>query len=214
MPYHLINFKSRPKLSDADIVVGVQAHNEKVEKYFFDAMDRYFNLHFNQLFFDQDSRQEVFQRAIIKLWTEIENKTIRVIEDKVCRRKSAGQYQVMTASLTTFFMAFAKFEFRELLRNCSDDNFLELTSSNVADTLADSDDDPNQEHIRIVDECILEMSPHCIEIITLFYYSQKSLDEIMAIRKEQNCSKDGLKSAKNKCMVTLRKFVSDRINKQ
>lgn len=199
------------RLSDTEIIVGLQHHDTRTEKYFFDVAYSYFDLHFNQLFFDSDSKHEIFQTAIIKLWTEIENKTIRIIDNKVCRRQKTGAYTEMTASLTTFMMTFAKNEFREMLRNYKDDNYEEFmcymeASNEIADEIYDEDD-----RIQIIDECILSMSPTCIEIITLFYYKKKTLDEIMEIRGEKNSSKDGLKTAKNKCMVTLRKRVDELI---
>lgn len=201
------------KLSDLEIITGLQDHIPEVEKYFFDVLHQYFDLHFNQLFFDRDSKQEVFQIAIIKLWTEIENKTITIIDDKICRKQKDGSYCMMTATLTTFMMAFAKNEFRELLRNCKDDNFDDISnSSHGSIDIVDETFDENQEKIQIIDDCILSMSPNCIKIITMFYYQKKSLDEIMKLRGEQNASKDGLKTAKNKCMVTLRKRVADRLN--
>jgi len=200
------------RLSDAEIIVGLQRHDPKAEKYFFDSSYRYFDLHFNQLFFDSDSKQEIFQTAIIKLWTEIENKTIKIIGNHVCRRQKTRAYAEMTASLNTFMMTFAKNEFREFLRNHKDDNYEEfMTSLEAAKEIADEAYDEDDK-IRIIDECILSMSPNCIEIITLFYYQKKSLDDIMMIRGEQNSSKDGLKTAKNKCMVTLRKRVDERLN--
>lgn len=200
-------------LSDKDVIIGLQNRNPKVEKYFFDTNYHYFDIHFTQFFFDTDSKHEVFQTAIIKLWTEIENKTIKIINDIVCRRQKSGEYSEMSATLHTFLMAFAKNEFRELLRNRNDDNFEEIanTSNGCADLIEDTSDD-DEEKIQIIDECILSMSPNCIEIITMFYYQKKSLDEIMKQRREKNTSKDGLKTAKNKCMVTLRKRVSEKLN--
>lgn len=204
----------KPKtLSDIDVIIGLQNHSPKIEKYFFDTTYRYFDIHFTQLFFDVDSKQEVFQTAIIKLWTEIENKTIKVINDIVCRRQKTGEYCEMTATLNTFMMAFAKNEFRELLRNRNDDNFDDIANtSNGCMNLIDEPSEDDEDKIQIIDECILSMSPNCIEIITMFYYQKKSLDEIMEHRGEKNTSKDGLKTAKNKCMVTLRKRVSERLN--
>lgn len=200
-------------LSDAGIIIGLQRHDPKVEKIFFDAAKSYFDLHFNQLFFDSDSRQEIFQCAVVKIWTEIENKTIRIIDGKVCRRQKDRDYAEMTASLCTFMMAFAKNEFRELLRNNKDDDFESIANSkDTADRFVCEDNDDEEEKIRIIDECILSMSPNCIEIITMFYYRKKSLDEIMVIRGAKNSSKDGLKTAKNKCMVTLRKRVAEKIS--
>ena len=65
---------------------------------------------------------------------------------------------------------------------------------------------------RIVDECIARMSPSCIDILTMFYYKDMSLDEILAAR-EENTSKDGLKTAKNKCLNTLKAKVNDEFMK-
>lgn len=204
----------KPKrLSDIDIIIGLQKHNPKVEKFFFDTTYQYFNMHFIQLFFDADSKQEVFQTTIIKLWTEIENKTIKIINNTICRRQKSGEYRAMSATLNTFMMAFAKNEFRELLRKRNDDNFddmVNITGEHFG--IIDDSENVPEYRIQIIDECILSMSQNCIDILTMFYYQKKSLDEIMKLRGERNFSKDGLKTAKNKCMVTLRKRVSERLN--
>ncbi len=200
----------RRLLTDAEVVTGLQYHDPKVEKWFFETCHTYFSSHFNQLFFDKDSQEEIFQVAIIKLWTEIENKTIKVVDGQVCRKRKSNDYQIMTASLTTFLMAFAKNEFRELLRDCKDDNFEEIFA--VSGDVVSVEEDNEERRMQIIDECIQSMSSNCIEIITLFYYQQKTLDEIMLLRREQNTSKDGLKTAKNKCMVTLRNRVNERLN--
>lgn len=206
---HIPIVRRRP-LTDAEVVTGLQYHDAKVEKWFFETFHSYFSCHFNQLFFDKDSQEEIFQAAIIKLWTEIENKTIKVIDGKVSRKRKSNDYQIMTASLTTFLMAFAKNEFRELLRDCKDDNFDEILAVSGDVILVEEDNEESK--MQIIDECIQSMSANCIEIITLFYYQQKTLDEIMLLRKDQNSSKDGLKTAKNKCMVTLRNRVNERLN--
>lgn len=209
---NILRLKQR-SMTDPEIIEGLQSHNRKAEKCFFDMAYRYFNAHFNQLFFDGDSKQEVFQTAIIKLWTEIENRTITEIDGMVCRRQKDGRYHPMTASLNTFMMAFAKNEFRELLRNHKDDNFEDVANSGGAAVLAADEESGDEElKISIIDECILAMSPNCRELITLFYHQNKSLDDIMQIRESQNTSKDGLKTAKNKCMVSLRKRVTERLN--
>lgn len=201
------------KLSDIEIISGLQKHDPKVEKYFFDMVYKYFDSHFNQLFFDADSKNEIFQAAIIKIWTEIEDRKIRVIDNMLCRRQKSGKYCEMSASLCTFMMAFAKNEFRELLRNLKDDNFDDISNTSIGSLdIMDESYESTEDKIQIIDECILSMSPNCIEIITMFYYQKKSLDEIMELRGEQNSSKDGLKTAKNKCMVTLRKRVIDKLN--
>ena len=66
---------------------------------------------------------------------------------------------------------------------------------------------------RIVDQCIQQVSPNCIEILTMFYYKDMSLDEILEQRKDKNSSKNGLKTAKNKCMNTLRGLITTEFKK-
>lgn len=201
------------RYSDLEVIIGLQNHNRDVEKYFFDKTYQYFERHFNQLFFDQDSKQEIFQTAIVKLWTEIENKTIRVADGKISRKQKDGGYAIMTATLNTFLMAFAKNEFRELLRDHKEDNIDEVITASESSDIIDETINEEEELIRIVDKCILTISPSCREIITLFYYQKKSLDEIIELRGEKNSSKNGLKSAKNKCMNVLRQRIEEELKK-
>ena len=64
----------------------------------------------------------------------------------------------------------------------------------------------------MVADAVLGMSDRCRQILTLFYYEQRSLDEILAIRPE-NTSKVGLKTSKYKCMQRLRDVVKQRFSR-
>ncbi len=201
---------------DAEVVEGLQGRDAYIEEWFYGAAKRYFNGCFNELFFDKDMKQEIFQNAFIKLWTEIENGRIRVMNGRVSRLQRGGGYLPMTCSLNTFMMAFAKTEYRELLRNVREegcDDFFDAVQYDALADVWDADDcDVEELKNQIVDECINQLSPSCIDILTLFYYQGKSLDEILEIRSDKNTSKDGLKSAKNKCMSTLRERVLKAYN--
>ena len=203
--------RKRESYSDIEVVEGLQRKNPRVEEWFYRTAEKYFSTHFNVVFFDKDKKQEIFQSAFIKLWTEIENKRIKSDGDKLLRQQRDGAYEAMTCSLTTFLMAFAKTEYRELVRNVNEDCYESIYDSAQYDSCfelqACEAEDTEEMKNRIVDECIMQMSPACIDIITLFYHKGKSLDEILEIRNEKNTSKNGLKSAKNKCMNTLRKRV-------
>lgn len=197
--------------SDIEVVNGLQRREAKVENWFYEAARKYFNASFNEVFFDKDRKQEIFQSSFIKLWTEIENGRIKVMDGAVCRQQRSGVYEAMNCSLTTFLMAFAKTEYRELVRNIKEQGCDELYDSAMCDTLFDAADydDADEMKNRIVDECIARISPSCVEILTMFYYRGMSLDEILAARGEKNSSKDGLKSAKNKCLNTLKTRVKE-----
>lgn len=52
---------------------------------------------------------------------------------------------------------------------------------------------------ELVQEAIMRLSATCRDILTMFYYEEMTLDDILAQRGE-NTSKDGLKTGKYKCM--------------
>lgn len=205
--------------TDPEVVRGLQAHDRQVEEWFYAASQRYFNAHFNDVFFDKDRRQEVFQSAFLKLWTEIENGRIglRTLSGGdapvVTRQMADGTYRPMTCALTTFLIAFARNEYREIVRNIHEDYYDALVEADCMPASLPSDGDENEQRLRIVDECIHQMSPHCVELLTLFFVEGLSLDEVMQ-RRPENSSKDGLKTAKNKCLTSLRKKVEEAMRKK
>ena len=206
---------NRKTYSDIEVVEGLQRRDMKVEGWFYEAAKRYFDGSFNEVFFDKDCKQEIFQTSFIKLWTEIENGRIKVLDGAVCRQQRNGAYEPMSCSLTTFLMAFARTEFREMVRDVKETCYDEIYDSAMYDTvyaIENGCDDVEGMKDRIVDECIARMSPSCIDILTMFYYKDMSLDEILAAR-EENTSKDGLKTAKNKCLNTLKAKVNDEFMK-
>lgn len=194
--------------SDVELILRLQNRDKKTEEWFYHAAKRYFDEHFNDVFFDKDKKQEIFQSAFLKLWMEIDNKRICIQDEEVCRQQQNGEVKPMTCSLTTFLMAFARTEYRELVRSTKEDYYGELfddaDKADIQVTTFDKAEDAEEQKNRIVDECISSLSANCAEILTLFYYKGMSLDQIMEQRGEQNSSKNGLKTAKNKCMNTLR----------
>ena len=80
-------------------------------------------------------------------------------------------------------------------------------------TVYDSSDEVAESRARVVDEAIEALPSGCREILILFYYKGKSLDEIMELRKDKNSSKNGLKSAKTKCLETLKNRVEEQFRR-
>lgn len=213
----LLTSGRRRPLTDNDIVIGVQKHDRKVEDEFYGSAKRYFDEHFNDVFFDRDRKQEVFQMAFLKLWTEMENGTITVCESVICRRQRNGELLPMTCRLNTFLMTFAKNEYREMVRTDHLDTYSDILenigSAELAADAVEPEEDMDAVRSRVIDECIQGMSAGCVEVLTLFYYQGKSLDEILEIRQDRNTSKNGLKTAKNKCMNTLRTKVLEEFER-
>lgn len=205
------------QFTDIDIVLGLQGKNRKVEDQFYASCKRYFTDKFDDVFFDLDRKQEVFQEAFIRLWTQIDDRTIRVADGVIQRQRSDGSYQPMTCSLTTFLMAIAKNEYREIVRDNKEEYYAEFfddaENAEVEIPAWADEEDAEEQKNRIVSECISQMLSRCLDILTLFYYEGKSLDEILLIRSDKNTSKDGLKTAKNKCMNTLKERILVQFNR-
>lgn len=215
--HKLLDIHINRNYSDEEIVTGLQARKRHVEEWFYKHAKTYFMDKFNDVFFDQEQKETIFQESFVRLWTQIEDKKIFVKENRIWRLQRNSFAQPMTCSLNTFLFAIAKNEYRELVRsnkivfvedyfNKADNNCIELPQM---------EEDEKDVKNRIVDECIQMMPPRCLEILTLFYVKGKSLDEILEIRKDKNTSKVGLKSAKYKCMNALRERVTkmfDQLN--
>lgn len=198
----------RKSYLDEDVVVGLQNKDRNIEEWFYDSSKKYFLGKFNELFFDLDRKEEIFQDSLIKLWTQIEDKTITIKDKKIQRCQKNGEYKELTCSLTTFLMAIAKNEYREVVRS-KEVSVPELFdgTEGLEPQLPEDASELIEMKARIVDRCLSEMAPRCMEILTLFYLQGKSLDDIMEIRGEKNVSKGGLKTAKYKCINSLKEKI-------
>lgn len=200
---------------DAEVVEGIWRHDKYMEEWFYASARSYFDRHFKEVFFDKDRKQEIFQTAFLKIWTEMTNGTMSVSDGNVMRRRHTGEVQPMTCSLLTFVMAFAKMEYRELVRSERLDYYGEIfDNAEHSETMTmPCEESADTLKARIVDDCIQRLSPRCAEILTMFYYEGKSLDEILMLRSDRSSSKNGLKTAKNKCMNTLRSMATEEFQK-
>ncbi len=192
--------------SDAAYVEGVFKHDPAMERALHYHCKRYFDENYKGVFFvDVEYKDEIFQNAFIKLWENIVNRKLYV-EDDILKGKGG---ETFTGKLTTYFMGIAKLKYLEWTREN-----IHMVSSNEEDRckrehdmelfktlLYDSDDEMM---LEIIADCIGHMSVRCNQILTMFYYEEKTLDDIMIILPSFE-SKNALKTAKYKCMENLRK---------
>ncbi|MGN1214605.1 MAG: RNA polymerase sigma factor [Bacteroidaceae bacterium] len=212
-----LNFKSKT-YCDAEVVAGLQARNRNIEEWFYETSRRYFNKNYNDVFFDKDRKQEVFQESVVCLWTEIENRKITLDHDTVVRQQPNGEYEPMSCNLMTFLLSIARNVYREIVRNIKEEYDADVYNNMTddcqpANVVFNSSDEVAEGRARVVDEAIEALPPGCREILILFYYKGKSLDEIMKLRKDKNSSKNGLKSAKTKCLDTLKIRVEEQFRR-
>lgn len=215
LPFLALRGKRRG-YSDIEVVLGLQAQDHKVEEWFYAECRRYVMEKFDEIFFDRDRKQEVMQESFIRLWVQIDDRRIKVQDGKILRQQADGVYRPLTCSLLTFLMAIAKNEYREICRENREEYYAEFFGdeehAEVLQTEWD-DDDAEEQKNRIVAELVSQLSPRCREILTLAFYEDKTNDEILAIRADKNSSKDGLKTAKNKCLNTLKERILKEFEK-
>lgn len=195
--------KRQPELSDKEVIEGLQQKNVSVECSFYLSCQRYFKDRRSGVFDFKGGAQDeedLFQDSFVKLWQEIQARHIYVRDNYAWRFDKSGQGRKMTASLKTYLMAIAKYRNLEIIR---EEVIYGSMDSDLPETpdVVDEEEEPTLRD-WIVQQCVNNLPPRCKEILTLFYFDGKTLDEILAIRKE-NQSKDGLKTGKSKCMKTL-----------
>ena len=149
------------------------------------------------------AHEDFFQEAFIQIWTEIQNGRIHLVDKAIYRIKADGSDEEMTAKLKSFLMTIVKNQYAKSKRHIAVDidNAGKSDLMKIEELLNYDDADKELKH-QVVDDCVANLPARCKEILTLFYFKKKSLDEILAIRQE-NSTKDGLKTAKSKCMRQL-----------
>lgn len=193
--------------SDAVYVDGVFRHDPMMERALHYHCKRYFDDNYKGVFFvGNENKDEIFQEAFIKLWENICAKKIYVEEDGVLRGKDGEPF---SGKLTTYFMSIARLKYlewsRQNVRLYSDEEEEQRRKEQDVELfktlLYDSDDETM---LEIIADCISHMSKQCNQILTMFYYEEKDLDDIM-VELPTFTSKNALKTRKYKCMEELRK---------
>lgn len=192
--------------SDAVYVDGVFRHDPMMERALHYHCKRYFDDNYKGVFFvGNENKDDIFQEAFIKLWENICAKKIYV-ENGVLRGKDG---EPLSGKLTTYFMSIARLKYlewsRQNVRLYSDEEEEQRKREQDMELfktlLYDSDDETM---LEIIADCISHMSKQCNQILTMFYYEEKTLDDIMA-ELTSFASKNALKTRKYKCMEELRK---------
>lgn len=195
---------------DIAYVEGVYRHDPVMERALYSYCKQYFEENYRGVFFiEGEYKNEIFQEAFVTLWEKIERRSIYV-ENGVLRGKDG---KIFTSRLTTYFMSIAKFKYKEWVREHS--VMHDVKDGERKQNIKDMEfykemlyDEDENAMLEIISDCISHMSERCHQILTLFYYKEKTLDDIM-IELPTFKSKNALKTEKYKCMENLRKSANE-----
>lgn len=213
----LISYTSKFLFADSQIIREIQRRNERIIESFYNECKKYFMSSYKAIFSRDDIKEDIFQQSFVKLWTEIETRRIFLDEDdNIQRIDCRGNIRNLTCNLKTFLIDIAKNDYRGWLRSERQnleggfESFAHMVEVRSA-VMPEEASECLQE--QIVASCVFELPPRCKEILTMFYYENMSLDEILKARGEKHTSKNGLKTGKYKCMETLKGKVKEMYNK-
>lgn len=204
----------RKSYTDIQIVDAYQNGDKKIQQFWYDKCRSQFGKGTSNYggLTDYD-RDDLFQDSFIIFWEKMESHQIYIHEGMVHVTSKKGDSII--PDMLGYFMRIVKNKYlemfhrgkyvlpiNEVVTSSNDDFFEELYW----------DEDPDVEKDRIVSQCLLSLPKSCLEILTMFYYEKKSLEQILEKRPENN-SYDGLKSRKSKCMTNLKKRITESFAK-
>lgn len=204
------------KYSDAAIVDGVYRRNEEKNKRYnqkmgdalYELCRKYYEENFRAVFLvDDESEEDIFQNSLETLLEKIDNKKISA-QDGVLIGKNGEPF---TSTLTTYFMGIAKLKYKEWVREHPIGGGKDKKPEDISDKESYKEilyDDIENPMEPIIADCISKMSKRCCQILTLFYYEGKSLNEILEIIPSDK-NRDALKMEKYRCMKNLRESANE-----
>lgn len=204
----------RKSYTDIQIVEAYRTGDKKIQQFWYDKCRSQFGKGTSNYggLTDYD-RDDLFQDSFIILWEKMESRQIYLLDGIVHVTSKKGDSII--PDMLGYFMRIVKNKYLEMFHGgkyvipinevvtSSNDNFFEELYW---------DEDPDVEKDRIVSQCLLSLPKSCLEILTMFYYEKKSLEQILGERPE-NSSYDGLKSRKSKCMTNLKKRITESFAK-
>lgn len=208
------------KFSDADYVRGVAEDDDKLKSSLYYEWYDYFEKKNYNLFFNitKEDKEDARHDAFFILSQKIRHGSIQTEGNKVVGRDG----NPFKSSLMTYLMSVAVNLKREFVRKGEklkywDDIFASAELQTAMLSLEEFIYSPEEQAMHeIIAKCLVEMPKRCKEILSMFYYEEKSLDEILktyVLGEEGIKSKDALKTRKNKCMNTLRDMANAQYKK-
>lgn len=204
----------RKSYTDIQIVEAYQTGDKKIQQFWYDKCRSQFGKGTSNYggLTDYD-RDDLFQDSFIILWEKMESHQIYILEGTIHVSTKKGDSEI--PDMLGYFMRIVKNKYLEMFHSGKYIMPLNdvVTSSNE-DFFAELywDEDQDVEKDRIVSQSLLSLPKSCLEILTMFYYEKKSLEQILEERPENN-SYDGLKSRKSKCMTNLKKRIIESFAK-
>ncbi|MDE7135644.1 MAG: sigma-70 family RNA polymerase sigma factor [Muribaculaceae bacterium] len=209
----IFQFRHR-SCTDLQIVEAYRTGDKRIQQFWYDKCRSQFGIGTARYpGLTDPMRDDLFQESFIILWEKMESGRVYAAGGSIHAISRKGD--VIVPDLLGYFMRIVKNKYLELYHG---GKYVlpinEVITSSGEDFFEELywDEDPEVEKDRIVGQCLLALPKSCHEILTMFYYEKKTLEQILEERPE-NSSYDGLKSRKSKCMTNLKKRITESFAK-
>ena len=173
-------FRSPLQEREAELVAGVSRKDVGMQSKLYDYCRRYFWTNYRGLFFiSENDAVEIFQNSFITLWENIERGKIMACNGIVVGKNG----EPLNGSILTYFMGIAKNKYKEWARSrptlYNPETEQQMTDEewgrlDAADVLYDPSENAMMD---IVSDVISRMSKRCNEVLSKYYYEEKSRSE-------------------------------------
>ena len=120
-----------------------------------------------------------------------------------CENVRKGKLDDIKSTISTYIIAIGKYKVYAFLKKENKEISLDLHTE-ISDSLRVEEINEDDERITILQRAFKELGEKCREILTMFYYESKKLDEIQERMQYEN--KDVLKSQKSRCLKRLKEL--------
>lgn len=212
-----ITFRTELQEQEARMVAGMATLGQRTQFELYSYCADYFWRNYKGVFFaDEHTAADILQNTFITFWENIERRKIYVSD---CRIFGIDD-KPLKGSILTYFMGIARIKHLEWVRqNMRADNregsivmSIDGELCNINECIDLLYDKSQNVMLDIIADLISQMPPRCSEILTKFYYEEKSLETILAEIPSIE-SKDALKTRKHKCIKELRNSANEIYNR-
>lgn len=159
---------------------------------------------------DRDTLKQIYLEhkngfyLFAKRYTSEEDQIHNAYQDAIIalmENAQKGKIPSLNSSIGTYLFAVGKYLLYKSLKKKN--HHLEITEE-LSDTIPfeSLEEESKEESIRQLLQKLKELGPKCKQILQLFYYQSKNLDEIAYLMGYE--SKDVLKSTKSRCLKQLK----------
>lgn len=173
---------------EQQIIAAIKRQDDRVLWEVYSSQKAYFISFFSTYNLSSEDLLDLYQDSIIAF----------------CENVRKGKLDDLKANIGTYLIGIGKYKLYAFYKKQGKDN--SLLAEFTHHLTLDLDEEPEMDdRIRAIQHAFDQLGARCKQILTLFYYENKKLDDIQELL--QLGSKDVLKSQKSRCIKQIKELI-------